>query len=129
MGMGEPLLNLPAVLEAVRLLVHPKAFAMAPRSDHRVDRRHRAAHRGAAAQRAGESRGLAARHHRRRARQLVPLNRRFPLASLLGELRALECIDPRRPVFFEYTLIDGVNDCARGCAPARAAAAQTFRPR
>ena len=31
MGMGEPLLNLGAVLPAVRLLVHPKAFAMAPR--------------------------------------------------------------------------------------------------
>ncbi len=31
MGMGEPLLNLPAVLEAIRILVDPKAFAMAPR--------------------------------------------------------------------------------------------------
>jgi 23S rRNA (adenine2503-C2)-methyltransferase len=42
--------------------------------------------------------------------RLVPINRRFPLASLLGELRSLDCITPRRPVFFEYTLIDGVND-------------------
>jgi 23S rRNA (adenine2503-C2)-methyltransferase len=51
---------------------------------------------------------------------LVPLNKRFPLASLLGELRALECINPRRPVFFEYTLIDGVNasvEDARRLAP------------
>jgi 23S rRNA (adenine2503-C2)-methyltransferase len=31
MGMGEPLLNLPAVLEAVRLLIDPKAFGFAPR--------------------------------------------------------------------------------------------------
>ena len=31
MGMGEPLLNLPRVREAIRILVHPKAFALAPR--------------------------------------------------------------------------------------------------
>jgi 23S rRNA (adenine2503-C2)-methyltransferase len=39
---------------------------------------------------------------------------------LLGELRALEQIGPRRPVFFEYTLIEGVNDStadARRLAP------------
>ena len=31
MGMGEPLLNLQAVLEAVRTLLHPRGFALAPR--------------------------------------------------------------------------------------------------
>ena len=31
MGMGEPLLNLPAVSEAIRILTDPKAFALAPR--------------------------------------------------------------------------------------------------
>src|SRR5262249_4338303 len=31
MGMGEPLLNLPNALTAVRTLLHPKAFAFAPR--------------------------------------------------------------------------------------------------
>ena len=31
MGMGEPLLNLPAVVETIRLLLHPKAFGLAPR--------------------------------------------------------------------------------------------------
>jgi len=52
--------------------------------------------------------------------RLVPLNRRFPLAELLGELRNLEQITRRRPVFFEYTLIAGVNDSvedARRLAP------------
>jgi 23S rRNA (adenine2503-C2)-methyltransferase len=42
--------------------------------------------------------------------RLVPLNRRFPIAELLAALRALPEITPRRPVFFEYTLIEGVND-------------------
>jgi 23S rRNA (adenine2503-C2)-methyltransferase len=38
------------------------------------------------------------------------LNRRFPLAELLGALRAEPLINRRRPVFFEYTLMAGVND-------------------
>ena len=53
--------------------------------------------------------------------RLVPLNRRFPLAALLGTLRELDAVTPRRPVFFEYTLIAGVNDSpedARRLAPA-----------
>jgi 23S rRNA (adenine2503-C2)-methyltransferase len=109
MGMGEPLLNLPAVLEAVRLLVHPKAFALAPR---RIT-----VSTVGIVPRIGDLLrsvpvNLAVSLHATTDEvrdQLVPLNRRFPLAVLLGELRALECIGPRRPVFFEYTLIDGVN--------------------
>ena len=42
----------------------------------------------------------------------MPLNRRYPLAELLAALRALPAVTPRRPVFFEYTLIAGVNDSA-----------------
>ena len=120
MGMGEPLLNLPAVLEAVRLLVHPKAFAMAPR---RVT-----VSTVGIVPRIGELLrsvpvNLAVSLHATTDEvrdRLVPLNKRFPLDSLLGELRALDCINPRRPVFFEYTLIDGVNDSredARRLAP------------
>jgi len=41
---------------------------------------------------------------------LVPLNRRFPLRALLGTLAALPELSRRRPVFFEYTLMAGVND-------------------
>jgi 23S rRNA (adenine2503-C2)-methyltransferase len=120
MGMGEPLLNLPAVLEAVRLLVHPKAFAMAPR---RIT-----VSTAGIVPRIGELLrsapvNLAVSLHATTDAvrdQLVPLNKRFPLERLLGELRALECINPRRPVFFEYTLIAGVNDSledARRLAP------------
>jgi 23S rRNA (adenine2503-C2)-methyltransferase len=120
MGMGEPLLNLPALLPAVRLLVHPKAFALAPR---RVT-----VSTVGIVPRIGELLrsvpvNLAVSLHASSDEvrdKLVPLNRRFPLASLLGELRSLECIHPRRPVFFEYTLIEGVNDSredARRLAP------------
>ena len=120
MGMGEPLLNLPAVLEAVRLLVHPKAFAMAPR---RIT-----VSTAGIVPRIGELLrsvpvNLAVSLHATTDAvrdQLVPLNLKFPLERLLGELRSLECINPRRPVFFEYTLIAGVNDSlddARRLAP------------
>jgi 23S rRNA (adenine2503-C2)-methyltransferase len=110
MGMGEPLLNLRALIPALRLLVHPKAFAMAPR---RVT-----VSTVGIVPRIGELLrsvpvNLAVSLHATTDAvrdRLVPINRRFPLASLLAELRSLDCISPRRPVFFEYTLIDGVND-------------------
>jgi len=120
MGMGEPLLNLRNVLEAIRLLIHPKAFAMAPRrvtvSTVGVVPRIEPLLRGAPVNLAVS---LHATTDAVRDR-LVPLNRRFPLASLLGTLRRLDCVTPRRPVFFEYTLIAGVNDApedARRLAP------------
>ena len=110
MGMGEPLLNLSSVLETIRLLVHPKAFGMAPRrvtvSTVRVVPRIEPLLRAAPV-------NLAVSLHATRDEvrdQLVPLNRRFPIRVLLDELRQLDCVTPRRPVFFEYTLIAGIND-------------------
>ncbi len=110
MGMGEPLLNLEAVVEAARLLVHPRAFGLAPRRVTvstvgvvpRID-----------ALLASVPVNLAVSLHATSDAVrdlLVPLNRRFPLELLLRTLRESEWITPRRPVFFEYTLIAGVND-------------------
>jgi 23S rRNA (adenine2503-C2)-methyltransferase len=120
MGMGEPLLNLPAVVEAARLLLHPKAFAMAPRRvtvstvgiPGRIERLLREVPVNLAV-------SLHATTDEVRDR-LVPLNRRFPLQRLLDTLRAQEGLTRRRPVFFEYTLVGGVNDSvedARRLAP------------
>ncbi len=110
MGMGEPLLNLPAVLGAVRLLIHPKAFAFAPRrvtvSTVGVVPRLRELVDGAPV-------NLAVSLHAATDAlrdELVPLNRRFPLEVLFGALEALPGLSRRRPVFFEYTLIRDVND-------------------
>ena len=41
---------------------------------------------------------------------LVPLNKKFPLEVLLETLRNEPRINRRRPVFFEYTLMEGIND-------------------
>jgi 23S rRNA (adenine2503-C2)-methyltransferase len=110
MGMGEPLLNLAAVSEAVRLLVHPKAFAMAPR---RVTVSTVGVVSRIAELLEVAPINLAVSLHATTdavRNELVPLNRRYPLATLLAELRRLDAITVRRPVFFEYTLIAGVND-------------------
>ena len=46
--------------------------------------------------------------------QLVPLNRKYPIASLLDSARAYlrKLPDTRRRITIEYTLIGGVNDAA-----------------
>ncbi len=110
MGMGEPLLNLDAVLVAIRLFVDPKGFALAPRritvSTVGVVPRLEALLACAPVNLAVS---LHATTDELRDR-LVPLNRRYPLATLLGALRESEFVTPRRPVFFEYTLMAGVND-------------------
>ncbi len=110
MGMGEPLLNLEAVLRAIRILMHPRAFNLAGRritvSTAGLVPKIRPLLQGAPV-------NLAVSLHATTDAlrdELVPLNRRFPLAALLGELRGLESLSARRPVFFEYTLLGGVND-------------------
>jgi 23S rRNA (adenine2503-C2)-methyltransferase len=110
MGMGEPLLNLPAVSDAIEILVHPKLFAMAPR---RLTVSTVGVLPKIEALLAIAPVNLAVSLHATTDRvrdQLVPLNRRYPLAALLDLLRRLDQVNPRRPVFFEYTLIEGVND-------------------
>jgi 23S rRNA (adenine2503-C2)-methyltransferase len=110
MGMGEPLLNLPAVVEAVRTLLHPKGFAMAPR---RVTVSTSGVVPRIADLLAAVPVNLAVSLHATTDAVrdvLVPLNKRFPLAVLLGTLREIPQLTRRHPVFVEYTLMEGVND-------------------
>jgi 23S rRNA (adenine2503-C2)-methyltransferase len=110
MGMGEPLLNLPAVSESIRILTEKKGLAMAPR-------RITVSTSGLVPKirpllELGPINLAISLHATSDAVRdvLVPLNRRFPLAELLGALRDEPLITKRRPVFFEYTLMEGVND-------------------
>lgn len=110
MGMGEPLLNLPAVSEAIRLFTDPKGFGMAPR-------RITVSTVGVLPQIAPLLEvapiHLAVSLHATTDEVrdvLVPLNKRYPIAALLETLREEPRINRRRPVFFEYTLMEGVND-------------------
>jgi 23S rRNA (adenine2503-C2)-methyltransferase len=110
MGMGEPLLNLPNVLEAIRTLLHPKAFALAPRRV-TVSTAGVVPRIGALLEAAPVNLAVSLHATTDAVRdELVPLNRRFPLAELLATLRALPRLSRRHPIFFEYTLMEGVND-------------------
>lgn len=110
MGMGEPLLNLAAVVESVRTLIHPRGFAFAPR---RVTVSTAGVVPRIPDLLARVPVNLAVSLHAATDAvrdELVPLNRRFPLGVLLETLRGLPGLSRRRPVFFEYTLLAGVND-------------------
>ena len=110
MGMGEPLLNLANVVEAVRTLIHPKGFAMAPR---RVTVSTAGVVPRIADLLAQVPVNLAVSLHAATDAlrdELVPINRKFPLAELFAALRGIPRLGRRHPIFFEYTLLAGVND-------------------
>ena len=110
MGMGEPLLNLPNVIESVRVLLHPKAFALGPR---KVTVSTAGVVPKIGALLAAVPVNLAVSLHAPSDAvrdELVPINRRFPLATLMETLASLDTVSVRRPVFFEYTLMRGKND-------------------
>ncbi len=110
MGMGEPLLNLPAVSEAIRILTDPKAFALAPRRV-TVSTAGVLPQIGPLLEVAPIHLAVSLHATTDEVRDvLVPLNKRFPIAELLATLREEPRIHRRRPVFFEYTLMKGVND-------------------
>jgi 23S rRNA (adenine2503-C2)-methyltransferase len=110
MGMGEPLLNLDRVLEAVSALSDPERFGLGARhitvSTSGVVpgiRRLTAL---------GPQFTLAVSLHAARdplRDVLVPLNRRWPVAEVVGAARDHARQTGRR-VSYEVTLIDGVND-------------------
>ncbi|NNL84785.1 MAG: 23S rRNA (adenine(2503)-C(2))-methyltransferase RlmN, partial [Myxococcales bacterium] len=110
MGMGEPLLNLPAVVSAIDTLVDAKGLGLAPRRVTvstaglvpRILELTRAVRTNLAV-------SLHAANDELR-NQLVPLNRRFPLEVLFDTLERVPRLSRRHPIFFEYTLLAGIND-------------------
>ncbi len=110
MGMGEPLLNLPAVDRAIRIFTDPRGMALAPR-------RITVSTAGVVPKIAPLLEiapiNLAVSLHATRDEVrdvLVPINKRFPIRVLLDALRRDPNVTRKRPVFFEYTLLEGVND-------------------
>ncbi len=110
MGMGEPLLNLAAVKESIDIMTDPRGMALAPR---RIT-----VSTAGVVPRISEliaiaPINLAVSLHAttNEVRDvLVPVNRRFPLEVLLETLRTDPNVHKKRPVFFEYTLLEGMND-------------------
>ncbi len=110
MGMGEPLLNLPAVMKGIRILADPQGLGIPLRritiSTSGITPR--------ILDLAGEPMrpklaiSLNASGEEQRT-ALMPLNKKYPLAELLRVCRAYP-LRPRERLTFEYVLLEGIND-------------------
>ncbi len=110
MGMGEPLLNLPNVIEAVRIFLDQKTFAIASKRI-TVSTSGVLTRIPALLEAVPVNLALSLHATTDSVRDvLVPLNKTFPLAAVMQVLKSNPLITKRRPVFFEYTLLAGVND-------------------
>ena len=111
MGMGEPLLNLPAVLPALDILMDDLAFGLSKR---RVTVSTAGHVPGIQALAAATDCALAISLHAPTndlRNQLVPINKKYPLEELLPVCsQYVERLGERRKLVIEYTLIKGVND-------------------
>jgi 23S rRNA (adenine2503-C2)-methyltransferase len=111
MGMGEPLANLAAVCEAIERLTAPWGLGYSPRritvsTSGLVPQM---AQLGAFRHPVNLAVSLNATTDDVRDRVMGTINRKYPLAALLGACRAYP-LSPRRRIFFEYVLLSGVND-------------------
>jgi 23S rRNA (adenine2503-C2)-methyltransferase len=110
MGQGEPLLNYDATMAAVRILLDPKALALAPRhvtlsTSGIVPGIERL---GKEKIRPSLAISLNASSDEQRD-ALMPINRKYPLAVLLDACQKYP-LRPREYFTFEYVLLGGVND-------------------
>jgi 23S rRNA (adenine2503-C2)-methyltransferase len=110
MGMGEPLYNLDAVADALDIISDNEGIAISRRritvSTSGVVPQIRALGERTAAM-------LAISLHATNdvlRDELVPLNRRYPIADLLAAVRAYPGLSNARRVTFEYVMLKGVND-------------------
>ena len=110
MGMGEPLLNFDAVLPALSLMRSDLGFGFASR---RVTVSTAGLIPGIYRLAEHIDVALAISLHSPVddiRTELVPLNRKYPIAQLMQACRDFVSEKYKRTVTFEYTLIDGVND-------------------
>ncbi len=110
MGMGEPLLNLPNVLKATRLLTDPEGIALSPK---RITVSTSGivpgiVGLGQAAVRPKLAISLNASTEEQR-RELMPITRKYHLADLMEACRAYP-LRSWEKLTFEYVLLKGVND-------------------
>jgi 23S rRNA (adenine2503-C2)-methyltransferase len=110
MGMGEPLANLDAVVGAIEHLVDREGIQLAPRrvTISTAGIVPRMAELGRRAPYVNLAVSLAATTDALRD-ELIPINRKWPLETLLAACRDYP-LAPRQRILFEYMLIRGLND-------------------
>jgi 23S rRNA (adenine2503-C2)-methyltransferase len=116
MGMGEPLQNYDALLPALRLMLDDHGYGLSRRrvtvsTSGMVPQIDRLARDCPVALAVSLHAGNDALRD-----QLVPLNRKYPLAELLAACGRYLKVAPRDFITFEYVMLDGVNDSSRHAA-------------
>lgn len=110
MGQGEPLLNLPNVLKATRLLTDPSGFALSPRritlSTAGIIPKIEEMGREPVRPKLAISLNASTEEMRQ---QLMPITRKYHLKDLLASCKAYP-LRPWEKLTFEYVLLKGVND-------------------
>jgi 23S rRNA (adenine2503-C2)-methyltransferase len=113
MGMGEPLANYEATVRAVRILAAPYGMEVGMRRITVSTVGLAPQIRRLAAERVPITLAVSLHAPTDSLRdQLVPVNRRYPLAELMAACRTY-IVATRRRLTFEYVLIDRVNDGVR----------------
>lgn len=110
MGMGEPLLNFDQVVPAMHIMLDDMAYGLSRR---RVTLSTAGVIPMLDRLRAACPVSLAVSLHAPTDAlrdQLVPLNKKYPIAELLAACRRYVAGDARRRVTFEYVMLAGVND-------------------
>ena len=110
MGMGEPLLNFDNVVTAMSVMQDDLGFGLAGK---RVTLSTAGLVPGILALSEQMDVSLAVSLHApddATRSQLVPLNRKYPIAELMAACQTYLEGRPRARITFEYTLIDGIND-------------------
>jgi 23S rRNA (adenine2503-C2)-methyltransferase len=110
MGMGEPLYNLDQVAAAIEIISDNEGIALSRRritvsTSGVVPELHKLGEETQAML----AISLHATHDALRD-ELVPLNRKYPIAELMAAVRAYPGLSNARRVTFEYVMLKGVND-------------------
>jgi 23S rRNA (adenine2503-C2)-methyltransferase len=110
MGMGEPLANFDAVVAALEIMQDDLAYMLAK---HRVTVSTSGVVPNIYRLREVSTVSLAVSLHAPTDAlrdELMPINRKYPLAQLLPACQAYLGADPRRKITWEYVMLDGIND-------------------
>jgi 23S rRNA (adenine2503-C2)-methyltransferase len=110
MGQGEPLLNLPDVLKATRILLDPAGFGLSPRritiSTAGIIPKIEELGRETVRPKLAISLNASTEETRR---ELMPITRKYHLKDLIAACKAYP-LRPWEKLTFEYVLLGGVND-------------------
>lgn len=110
MGMGEPLLNFPQVERALRILCDEQGASISPRRITVSTAGHVPGIQKLGASDLGVNLAVSLNAATDSVRDMImPINSRWPIATLLEACRAYP-LPRRRRLTFEYVMLDGVND-------------------